>query len=153
METYATLAGTQLRNRENPLLDYYQNVKFLFYLDEINVIVSSRYNKQADSADNGIMKTCEIYTYFLNKKDMYSIGSSRRSHDRLGFPSCLRHTTRRHTVPPAYLLHLAAPREQSHSRAAWWPGLEERRAAASHLSIFSMLRWALPFGAPTPHFV
>lgn len=30
METYATISGTQLRNGENPLLDYYQNVKFLF---------------------------------------------------------------------------------------------------------------------------
>ena len=30
METYAALAGTRLRNRENPLLDYYQNVNFLF---------------------------------------------------------------------------------------------------------------------------
>ncbi|KIJ55125.1 hypothetical protein M422DRAFT_152399 [Sphaerobolus stellatus SS14] len=30
METYATLSGTKLRNGENPLLDYYQNVKFLF---------------------------------------------------------------------------------------------------------------------------
>lgn len=30
METYATISGTQLRSGENPLLDYYQNVKFLF---------------------------------------------------------------------------------------------------------------------------
>ena len=30
METYATVTGTQLRNKENPLLEYYQNVEFLF---------------------------------------------------------------------------------------------------------------------------
>lgn len=30
METYATISSTQLKNGENPLLDYYQNVKFLF---------------------------------------------------------------------------------------------------------------------------
>ncbi|KAF8587854.1 DUF185-domain-containing protein [Ramaria rubella] len=30
METYATVSGTRLRNGENPMLDYYQNVKFLF---------------------------------------------------------------------------------------------------------------------------
>ena len=30
METYADLKKTQLRNGENPLLDTYKNVKFLF---------------------------------------------------------------------------------------------------------------------------
>jgi len=30
METYAQVSGTRLKNGENPLLDYYQNVKFLF---------------------------------------------------------------------------------------------------------------------------
>jgi len=30
MQTYANLKDTQLRNGDNPLLDYYRNVKFLF---------------------------------------------------------------------------------------------------------------------------
>lgn len=30
MQTYADLERTQLRNGENPLLEFYQNVKFLF---------------------------------------------------------------------------------------------------------------------------
>jgi len=30
METYADLAATRLRNGENPMVDYYKNVKFLF---------------------------------------------------------------------------------------------------------------------------
>jgi len=30
METYADLESTRLRNGENPLVDYYKNVKFLF---------------------------------------------------------------------------------------------------------------------------
>jgi hypothetical protein len=30
LETYADLSGTRLRNGENPILDYYKNVKFLF---------------------------------------------------------------------------------------------------------------------------
>jgi hypothetical protein len=30
METYADLEATKLRNGENPIIDYYQNVKFLF---------------------------------------------------------------------------------------------------------------------------
>ena len=30
METYADLERTRLKNGENPLVDFYQNVKFLF---------------------------------------------------------------------------------------------------------------------------
>lgn len=30
MQTYATVEQTRLKNGENPLLEYYQNVKFLF---------------------------------------------------------------------------------------------------------------------------
>ncbi len=30
METYADLAQTQLKSGENPMLEFYQNVKFLF---------------------------------------------------------------------------------------------------------------------------
>ena len=30
LSTYAQIEKTQLRNGENPMLDYYRNVKFLF---------------------------------------------------------------------------------------------------------------------------
>jgi hypothetical protein len=30
LQTYADLSKTQLQNGENPMLDFYQNVKFLF---------------------------------------------------------------------------------------------------------------------------